>query len=65
MNRIRGLSFRRPGLRALIVLALAGFAILWLLAQLWLRAIGIATSPVGWLLSILGTITGFVFGRAG
>lgn len=65
MNKTRGVSFRRPGLRALIVLALAGFAILWVLVQLWFNAIGIAASPVSWVISILGTIAGFIFGRAG
>lgn len=56
---------RRPGPGALLVLALAAFAVAWVLLQLWLHVIGIAASPVGWLISILGTLVGFVFGRGG
>lgn len=59
------LSRRRPGPGSLVMLALGALLVLWLAIELLLNLIGIAASPVGWLLSILGTITGFVFGRGG
>lgn len=59
------LSRRRPGPRVIVMLALVALFVLWLVLELFFNLIGIAASPVGWLLSILGTLAGFVFGRGG
>ena len=55
----------RLGPLGLALVALVALAVLWLLLQLWLHLLGIATSPLGWLLSLIGTLVGLVTAKTG
>lgn len=56
---------RRFGPLTLIaVVALAVLAV-WVLLEVWLHLLGIAASPLSWLLSLLGTIASAILSRGG
>lgn len=55
----------RLGPLGLGVTVLLALFVLWLLLQIWLHLLGIATSPLGWLLSLIGTLVGLVTAKTG
>ena len=47
---------RRMGSLSLLAVAVLAAAALWLGLEIWLHLLGIATSPLGWLLSGIGAL---------
>ena len=56
---------RRLGPLTLVAIVVLAVLIAWAALQLWLHLLGIAASPLSWLLSLLGAIAGAVTARGG
>ena len=56
---------RRLGPLGLIGVVVLALGLLWLFVEIWLHLLGIATSPLGWILSLIGTLVGLVTAKTG
>lgn len=56
---------RRFGPLTLIAIVALAVFVLWALSEVWLHLLGIAASPLSWLLSLLGAIASAVTARGG
>lgn len=56
----KSVSRRRFGPATLIAIVALALLVLWAGLELWLHLLGIAASPLSWLLALLGAIAGAV-----
>lgn len=56
---------RRLGPLGLIGVVVLALVLLWLFVEIWLHLLGIAASPLGWILSLIGTLVGLVTAKMG
>lgn len=47
-----------------LAIALALMA-LWFIVEIGLSLVGVATSPLGWIISLIGTLVGLIAGKTG
>lgn len=62
VNNVRRRRLSPLGLLGVVALALV---LAWLFVEIWLHILGIATSPLGWILSLIGTLAGLVTAKTG